>query len=28
VKQLIADGKIRHFGLSEAAQTLRRAHAV
>ena len=29
VKQLIADGKVRHFGLSEAgAQTLRRAHAV
>src|SRR2546428_1039389 len=28
VKQLIADGKVRHFGLSEAgAQTLRRAHA-
>ena len=29
VKQLIADGKVRHFGLSEAgAQTLRRAYAV
>ena len=29
VKQLIADGKVRHFGLSEtAAHTLRRAHAV
>jgi aryl-alcohol dehydrogenase-like predicted oxidoreductase len=29
VKQLIANGKVRHFGLSEAgAQTLRRAHAV
>jgi aryl-alcohol dehydrogenase-like predicted oxidoreductase len=29
VKQLIADGKVRHFGLSEAgAGTIRRAHAV
>ncbi|MEZ2131944.1 MULTISPECIES: aldo/keto reductase [unclassified Sinorhizobium] len=29
VKDLIADGKVRHFGLSEAgAQTIRRAHAV
>jgi len=29
VKQLIADGKVRHFGLSEAgAETIRRAHAV
>ena len=29
VKELIADGKVMHFGLSEAgAQTLRRAHAV
>ncbi|MGH6670442.1 MAG: aldo/keto reductase [Xanthobacteraceae bacterium] len=29
VKDLIAQGKIRHFGLSEAgAQTIRRAHAV
>jgi len=29
VKELIAQGKIRHFGLSEAgAQTIRRAHAV
>ena len=29
VKDLIADGKVRHFGLSEAAAgTLRRAHAV
>lgn len=29
VKELIADGKIRHFGLSEAGvQTIRRAHAV
>jgi aryl-alcohol dehydrogenase-like predicted oxidoreductase len=29
VKQLIAQGKVRHFGLSEAgAQTVRRAHAV
>jgi aryl-alcohol dehydrogenase-like predicted oxidoreductase len=29
VKELIADGKVRHFGLSEAgAQTIRRAHAV
>ncbi|MFD6495756.1 aldo/keto reductase [Streptomyces sp. NPDC059944] len=29
VKELIADGKVRHFGLSEAnAQTVRRAHAV
>ena len=29
VKQLIAEGKVRHFGLSEAgADTLRRAHAV
>ena len=29
VRGLIADGKVRHFGLSEAgAQTLRRAHAV
>ena len=29
VKQLIAEGKVRHFGLSEAgAQTIRRAHAV
>jgi len=29
VKELIAQGKVRHFGLSEAsAQTIRRAHAV
>jgi aryl-alcohol dehydrogenase-like predicted oxidoreductase len=29
VKQLIAEGKVRHFGLSEAgANTIRRAHAV
>ncbi len=29
VKELIAEGKVRHFGLSEAnAQTVRRAHAV
>ncbi len=29
VKELIQDGKVRHFGLSEAgAQTIRRAHAV
>lgn len=29
VKQLIADGKVKHFGLSEpGAQTVRRAHAV
>jgi aryl-alcohol dehydrogenase-like predicted oxidoreductase len=29
VKELIAEGKVRHFGLSEAGmQTLRRAHAV
>jgi aryl-alcohol dehydrogenase-like predicted oxidoreductase len=29
VKDLIKDGKVRHFGLSEAgAQTIRRAHAV
>jgi aryl-alcohol dehydrogenase-like predicted oxidoreductase len=29
VKQLIRDGKVRHFGLSEAgSQTIRRAHAV
>ena len=29
VKELIAEGKIRHFGLSEAgAQSIRRAHAV
>src|SRR5712692_2787877 len=29
VKQLIQQGKVRHFGLSEAgAQTIRRAHAV
>jgi aryl-alcohol dehydrogenase-like predicted oxidoreductase len=29
VKELIRDGKVRHFGLSEAgAQTIRRAHAV
>jgi len=29
VKQLIRDGKVRHFGLSEAGvQTIRRAHAV
>jgi aryl-alcohol dehydrogenase-like predicted oxidoreductase len=29
VKQLIADGKVKHFGLSEAgAATIRRAHAV
>jgi aryl-alcohol dehydrogenase-like predicted oxidoreductase len=29
VKQLIQDGKVKHFGLSEAgAQTIRRAHAV
>jgi aryl-alcohol dehydrogenase-like predicted oxidoreductase len=29
IKQLIAEGKVKHFGLSEAsAQTIRRAHAV
>ncbi len=29
VKDLIAEGKVRHFGLSEAgAQTIRRAHAI
>ena len=29
VKDLIAEGKVRHFGMSEAsAQTIRRAHAV
>lgn len=29
VKELIREGKVRHFGLSEAAaQTIRRAHAV
>jgi len=29
VKELIAEGKVRHFGMSEAgAQTVRRAHAV
>src|SRR4029078_192050 len=29
VKDLIRDGKVKHFGLSEAGgQTLRRAHAV
>lgn len=29
LKELIAEGKVRHFGLSEAgAQTIRRAHAV
>ena len=29
VRELIAEGKVRHFGLSEAgAQTIRRAHAV
>ena len=29
VKELIAEGKVRHFGLSEAgAQTIRRAHAI
>jgi aryl-alcohol dehydrogenase-like predicted oxidoreductase len=29
VKQLIAEGKVKHFGLSEASvQTIRRAHAV
>ncbi len=29
VKELIAQGKVKHFGLSEAgAQTIRRAHAV
>src|SRR3978361_1428519 len=29
VKELISEGKVRHFGLSEAgAQTIRRAHAV
>ena len=29
VKELIADGKVRHFGLSEAGiQTIRRAHAI
>src|SRR4029434_169319 len=29
VKDLIRDGKVKHFGLSEAgAQTIRRAHAV
>jgi aryl-alcohol dehydrogenase-like predicted oxidoreductase len=29
VKELIRDGKVKHFGLSEAGvQTIRRAHAV
>ena len=29
VKELIEEGKVRHFGLSEAGvQTIRRAHAV
>jgi len=29
VKELIQEGKVKHFGLSEAsAQTIRRAHAV
>jgi aryl-alcohol dehydrogenase-like predicted oxidoreductase len=29
VRDLIRDGKVKHFGLSEAgAQTIRRAHAV
>src|SRR6478735_4429337 len=29
VKDLVAEGKVRHFGLSEAgAETIRRAHAV
>jgi len=29
VKKLIQEGKVRHFGLSEAsAKTIRRAHAV
>jgi aryl-alcohol dehydrogenase-like predicted oxidoreductase len=29
VKELIAEGKVKHFGLSEASvQTIRRAHAV
>ncbi len=29
VKDLIAEGKVKHFGLSEAgAQTIRKAHAV
>ena len=29
VKELICEGKVKHFGLSEAgAQTIRRAHAV
>jgi aryl-alcohol dehydrogenase-like predicted oxidoreductase len=29
VKELIAEGKVKHFGLSEAGvQTIRRAHAV
>jgi pyridoxine 4-dehydrogenase len=29
VKDLIREGKVKHFGLSEAtAQTIRRAHAV
>jgi aryl-alcohol dehydrogenase-like predicted oxidoreductase len=28
VKELIAAGKVKYFGLSEAAQTIRRAHAV
>lgn len=29
IKELIAEGKVRHFGMSEAAvQTIRRAHAV
>jgi aryl-alcohol dehydrogenase-like predicted oxidoreductase len=29
VKDLIQEGKVKHFGLSEAgAQTIRRAHAV
>ena len=29
VKELIAEGKVKHFGMSEAGvQTIRRAHAV
>src|SRR3974377_2487863 len=29
VKELIAEGKVKHFGMSEAAvQTIRRAHAI
>jgi aryl-alcohol dehydrogenase-like predicted oxidoreductase len=28
VKELIAAGKVKHFGMSEAAKTIRRAHAV